>query len=749
MPARRPRLLYLVTLAEVGGAQSYVRDLLPAAEHEFEVTVAAYGEGPLRDACVERGIPFVPLRHIRRDISLPRDLVGLLELVRLFRRIRPDIIHLNSSKAGVLGRIAGTLARVPVVVFTAHGWAFKAATGIRANLYLWSDRLVRRLTTMTICVSEIERAAGLEARTCSAERSTVITNAVDVDAALPHVAGEDDRVRIVSVGRLAQPKDFPGLIAAAAQLRPGTTHIRILGDGPQRPELEGLIAQHNLDDTVELVGEVPDVRPYLAAADIFVLSTHSEGMPIAVLEAMAAGLPVVTSNVSGLHEVVVNDQTGLLAPPDDPRALAATLNRLIDDPDLRHQLGDNGRRRAEDHFSLAPWRTAHLHLYHQLLGARGRSAERLPRLLYLVTLAEVGGAQSYVRDLLPAAEQEFEVTVAAYGEGPLRDACVERGIPFVPLRHVRRDISLPRDLVGLLELVRLFRRIRPDIIHLNSSKAGVLGRIAGTLTRVPVVVFTAHGWAFKATFGLRSRLYLWGDRLVRRLTTMTICVSATDRSEGIAARTCREDRSTVITNAVDVDAALPHVAGEDDRVRIVSVARLTAQKDFPGLIAAAAQLRPGTTHIRILGDGPQRPELEGLIAQHNLDDTVELVGEVPDVRPYLAAADIFVLSTHSEGMPIAVLEAMAAGLPVVTSNVSGLHEVVVNDQTGLLAPPDDPRALAATLNRLIDDPDLRHQLGDNGRRRAEDHFSLAPWRTAHLHLYHQLLAASEPALATT
>ena len=318
------------------------------------------------------------------------------------------------------------------------------------------------------------------------------------------------------------------------------------------------------------------------------------------------------------------------------------------------------------------------------------------------------------------------MTVAAYGEGPLREACAARGIPFVPLRHVRRDISFSRDLVGLVELVRLFRRIRPDIVHLNSSKAGVLGRIAGTLARVPVIVFTAHGWAFKATSGLRARLYLWGDRVVRPRTTMTICVSDTDRREGIAARTCSADRSTVITNAVDVDAALPHTPGGGERVEIVSVARLTAQKDFPGLIAAATQLAPGTAHIRILGDGPQRPELETQIARHNLDDTVELVGEVADVRPYLATADIFVLSTHSEGMPIAVLEAMAANLPVVTTNVSGLHEVVLHEQTGLLTAADDPHALAEALTRLIDDPNLRRRLGDNGRRRAEEHFSLAP-----------------------
>src|SRR5665213_3043365 len=128
MPARRPRLLYVVTLAEVGGAQSYVRDLLAATRDTFDVSVAAHGDGPLRTAAGELGVPFIPLCHVRRELSLLQDPLALLELTALFRRVRPDIVHLNSSKAGVLGRLAAAIARTPARVFTAHGWAFKATS---------------------------------------------------------------------------------------------------------------------------------------------------------------------------------------------------------------------------------------------------------------------------------------------------------------------------------------------------------------------------------------------------------------------------------------------------------------------------------------------------------------------------------------------------------------------------------------------------------------------------------------------
>lgn len=741
---RRPRLLYVVTLAEVGGAQSYVRDLLPAVREEFDVTVAAHGEGPLRDYCSENGIAFVPLHRVRRDISPLSDVLGLLELVRLFRRLRPDLIHLNSSKAGALGRVAGALTRVPARVFTAHGWAFEATSGLGGRLYLWADRLARPLTSMVVCVSKTDYRSGLAARTCTATRARVIPNAVDVGFVPDRTARRDDPVEILSIGRLADQKNFPALIAAASQLPAGAARIRILGDGPQRDHLRALIAEHGLEETVELVGEVSNVRDYLAQADMFVLSTHYEGMPLAVLEAMAAGLPVVVSAVSGLHEVVLDGTSGLLVSPDDPTALAEALARLIDDRDLREELGRGARRLAEERYSLGPWRAAHLDLYRTLLKAAPRDVAHVPRLLYVVTLAEVGGAQSYVRDLAPAMAEQFDVAVAAHGEGPLKDFCERNDIAFVSLRHVRRDISVVRDFLGLVELIRLFRRLRPDIVHLNSSKAGVLGRLAGSYARVPVRVFTAHGWAFKATTGLGARVYLWADRLVRPLTTMIVCVSHIEREAGLAARTCTAARSCVIPNAVDVDSVLPRVPNASEPARILSVGRLAEPKDFPTLIAAMALVPRGRASLRILGDGPQRELLQTMMVERALEGSVELVGEVADVRPYLAESDVFVLSTTSEGMPLAVLEAMAAGLPAVVSAVSGLHEVVLDGETGILVPADDAEALAAGMLRLVDDAALRERLGRAARHRAEEHFALGPWREAHLELYQSLDAA--PAL---
>jgi glycosyltransferase involved in cell wall biosynthesis len=366
--------MLVITLAEVGGAQSYVAALLPALAERYEVVLAAHGEGPLPAAAAAAGARFVPLRHVRRPIRPWRDLAGLVELSRLLRRERPQILHASSSKAGVLGRLAAVATRVPIRFFTVHGWAFSAYSGLPSLLYRVTDRLMAPLTTVTICVSENELAAGLEAGTCSAERTVVIRNAVDVSAAS---RARHDRAtpRLIAVGRLKAPKDFVTLIRAFAALPKGSFEALIVGDGPDRGVVEDEIRRLGLEERVRLAGERSDVPALLADSDLFVLSSRSEGLPVSVLEAMAAELPVVASGVGGLAELVVDGETGILVPPGETRALAAALGRLVGDRELRRRLGAAGRARAEALFDLAAFRRAHVELYERQLLLAGAVTE--------------------------------------------------------------------------------------------------------------------------------------------------------------------------------------------------------------------------------------------------------------------------------------------------------------------------------------------------------------------------------------
>jgi glycosyltransferase involved in cell wall biosynthesis len=312
-------------------------------------------------------------------------------------------------------------------------------------------------------------------------------------------------------------------------------------------------------------------------------------------------------------------------------------------------------------------------------------AERRPRVLVAITLAEVGGAGTYVASLLPALAERYDVVVAAHGPGPLVKAARVAGVRYVPLRHVRRPLNPWRDLLGLIELVLLMRRERPDLLHANSAKAGLLGRLAAALTGVPVRVHNPHGWSWLWHGGAGARLSLLADRALRRVTTATICVCEADLEAGVAAGACVRERAVVIHNGIDVGAAPPaHPNGGPPR--IVSVGRLTRQKDFPTLARALSRLEPGSYAATIVGDGPDRVWF----------DPEELAGERGDVAEILAASDVFVLSTNHEGLPISILEAMAAGLPIVATAVGGVPEEVVDGETGVLVPHADEAANSRT-----------------------------------------------------
>ena len=359
----RPRVLIVITLAEVGGAQTYVAQLLPALTERFDVTVAAGGPGPLVEAARDAGARYVPLRFMRRDLSW-REPLALLELVVLCRRLRPRIVHANSSKGGILGRVAASLTGVPLRFFTVHGWAFMQYHGVASHVYLALERLARPLTTCTISVSQRTLEAGIAARTCSADRSVTIRNAVDA-AAAPRAALDGEPPRLISVGRLKEPKDFLGLVRALRSVDVPFS-AAIVGDGPDRAGLEP-----EARGVVELLGERDDVPEQLAASDVFALASRSEGMPVSVLEAMAAGLPVVATAVGGIPELVVDGETGLLVPASDEGALAEALRRVLGDADLRRRLGATGRRRVEEEFDLPRFRQAHVELYERELARTG------------------------------------------------------------------------------------------------------------------------------------------------------------------------------------------------------------------------------------------------------------------------------------------------------------------------------------------------------------------------------------------
>jgi glycosyltransferase involved in cell wall biosynthesis len=366
------------------------------------------------------------------------------------------------------------------------------------------------------------------------------------------------------------------------------------------------------------------------------------------------------------------------------------------------------------------------------------------RIAYIVTRSDlIGGVQVHVRDLAASLNQHgHEAVVLTSGSGPYVDTLRAAGVKTVPLRHLRAAIRPFQDARALLEIHSTLKRIQPDLLSAHSSKAGVLGRAAARLLGLPVV-FTAHGWAFTPGIPRREAVvYRWIERLVAPLATRIITVSEFDRQLALSHRLASPDKVVTVHNGMpDIPPDLRADPGRSP-VRLAMIARFEPQKDHRTLFRALAGLRDQQWQLDLIGDGPLLPEAEAMVRDLGLAQRVRFWGQRMDVAQRLAEAQLAVLITNWEGFPRSILEAMRAGLPVVSSGVGGIAESVRDGETGFVVAQGDADALQRRLKQLLDDPGLRTRMGASGRERYEKHFTLDHTVEKTLSVYREIAAAS-------
>ena len=346
------RILYVVTRADaVGGASIHVRDMArEMLGRGHAVIVLTGGEGPVTNLLQAAGVPYHALLSLCRPIHPLRDLLAARELAAAVRQFAPDIMSVHTAKAGWIGRAVAARLGIPAV-YTPHGWPIGDRMGARVGvLFEWAEKVASRWTSAIICVCECERNLALHKRLARADQLHIVHNGVrDIPAGLrADVMAVPPR--IVSVARLEAPKDPVTLLRALETIRSQPWELDLVGDGPLEPELRRLAASLGIANRVRFLGYVRDPAEVLARAQLFVLSSLSEGFPRSVIEAMRAGLPVVASAVGGIPEAVRDGIEGLLVPRGDPSALAAALSGLLADGARRKQMGLHARRTYEERF---------------------------------------------------------------------------------------------------------------------------------------------------------------------------------------------------------------------------------------------------------------------------------------------------------------------------------------------------------------------------------------------------------------
>jgi len=371
------KIVQVLTRGDIlGGAQTHVRELsLALGQLGHQVTVITGAFGIFTDQLVQAGIPCLQVKSLVRPVRPHRDFAALIQLSRVLRGLKPDLVCAHTAKAGALARAAARLHSIPST-FTPHGWSMFDRASLHARpIFRWAEWLAASLGTSVINVCEFERECARQFRICAPCKLEVVHNGV-ADFPLTRVREVSGQPPLlVMVARFTPQKDHSILLQALSGLLSMEWKLQLMGSGELRPRIVAQVNALGLRERVSLLPPETDVNPLLMEAQIFVLCTRFEAFPISILEAMRAGLPVVATNVGGIHESVVHEQTGLLVPPGDVLHLRAALARLIADPALRLAMGNAGLRLWSARFTASTMAANTVAVYQRALAAHAKSRQ--------------------------------------------------------------------------------------------------------------------------------------------------------------------------------------------------------------------------------------------------------------------------------------------------------------------------------------------------------------------------------------
>lgn len=357
----KPRVLIAITKANWGGAQRYVFDVATAGlASGFEVVVAYGARGLMAEKLQEAEVRTIELPTLGRDVSPLKDFASFRQLLSVLKSERPDVLHLNSSKIGGVGALAGRIAGVPKIIFTAHGWAFNEGRPV------WQKAIIALLHYLTIifahetlCNSEATR------RDCAwmpfvQKKIRVIRLGVSPIAFIERTEAREflspKNVNAFWIGMVGELHTTKGIFEAvegfeAVAKEYPDARLLVAGEGDAKAELEKQINARKLDGKVILLGHVVDAPRYLRAFDIFLFPSRTEALGMALLEAGLAGLPSVGTKVGGIPEIIEHRKTGLLIPSKNPTCIKEILMILMKDPALRRKLGEALKVKVTTEFS--------------------------------------------------------------------------------------------------------------------------------------------------------------------------------------------------------------------------------------------------------------------------------------------------------------------------------------------------------------------------------------------------------------
>ncbi len=698
--------------------------------------------------------------NIDRKVSFFSNIKSIAEIYKIMKKGKYDIVHVHTPAASVMGRVAAKLAGVPLIIYTAHGFYFhEGMSHAKYNTILKIEKyLAKYFTDFIFSQSEEDRKTAFENHFIDKSKILTISNGVDTQENFNPINIERDKIDeiykefnlerndkiITFVGRLVREKGVIDLLQAFNNINfndETKVKLLIIGDVAQSERDKDTIKElekYGDNPNIIFTGRRDDINSILYITDVFCLPSYREGMPRSIIEAMAMECAVVATEIRGSKEEVVDGKTGFLVPVNSINILGDKIKELVEDEKLLKKMKNAGRRRAEKLFDEKEIVKKQLEIFNKLLNLRQIIGAE-PVKLCVITTVSLTLRVFLLEQLVYLSQNGFDVTVVCeYDPIFMRDCPPE--LKYMPV-HMTRKIGWLSTLVSWWKLCRLFKREKFRMIQYSTPKAALVSSMAGFITGIPIRLYCQWGIYYVSINGLMQKVF----KLVEKLTCFCSTDIAPDSNGNLKfaiekSLYPRKKGSVVYNgsaNGVNLnkfDIAKKIIWRNNIKAEFSLnegsfvygfVGRITKDKGINELVNVFQRLIQNDSGIFLMLIGMEEEE-HGLYSTvvetiHNHPQIITLEWKA-NAQEYMAAMDVMVLPSYREGFGIVAIEAQALGVPVITTDIPGPRDAIINGKTGVLIPTADEESLMAAMHKLKNDQDLIKYMSDNALPFIKENF---------------------------
>jgi len=657
------------------------------------------------------GIEYIPASINRTRINPLYDLILLVQLFFIIKKLKPDIVLTYTVKPVIYGMIAARLAGVKnrYAMITGLGHPFTSVDSLSKKMLRLIVASLYKISLIKVKVVFFQNNDDLNLFktkniiSTSVDSVRVMGSGVDVNYYKFEKELPED-ISFIMASRLLNDKGIREYAEAARIVKNSKfgnkVNFYLLGAFDSNPTAiqPNDLKQWESNGFLKYLGEVEDVRPYIKNSSVFVLPSYREGMPRSVLEAMSIGRAIITTDVPGCRDTVINNKNGYLVKSKSAEELAIAMLKILANPEDIISMGIQSRKMAENSFKVSDVNKIILNKIKQYLKPKEK--------LLIATSTSI-----FFSDILVGQpkylNKYYQVSLAAGDDKDVNKITKHEKL-HVSKISMNRGLSPIFDIFSLVSAILLILKIRPKIIQTFTPKAGFIFMIASWLCRTPIRIHTYTGLIFPTEKGLMKRVIMLADKLLCMCAKYIVAEGQGVKNDLYSFNITKKDIKIIGDgNVAGVDTSfysrsIPdlkevNLSTTNSDFVLCFVGRLAIDKGIKELINAFIVL-PENMLLILVGNLDNRAPIgHDLLHLINTHERIHWVGFQDDIRPYLNLSNILVLPSYREGFPNVVLQALSMETPVIASNVNGSNEIIIDGENGWLIPKQDTNALVEAI----------------------------------------------------